>query len=834
MAKEMEPSSSTGEHATCPLPKTHRRLIEAHLLWHQTLDKYHDPEAFRANLNATIEALRNVTFVLQNEKAAFDRFDDWYTPWQDQLKSAAPAKWLHDARTTVVHQGDLESDSTAEVRLITWRDEVLIKMPVPAGLPSSLILKNLPLLDLLRQAETPAADAKYAAIAIERRWSTAGLGGQELLDVLAKAYGLVSEVVLDAHFHLRRSKCISHETDHPDFCSTYHRTGTLECMAIGAERRTKLFQMATGHPYTPEHARSILPPEPIDADRRYGFAREDGITALDQIDPLRYAEKVLYRAKRILQRDRCHQRMMFIRDGKGQWHTNALVATDRTEKHLLMRLAAQFIESKGCDALVEVGEVWYAPWKSMRGLDLDRIQDAEGRRELLFVQVATRQGISRRYLTPFSRGTFGGIKLGETEQKDGEFPAYLEPVLDVWRRQGFVRLADGKVMPQLWQPDALDTCFCGGPSRFAECCKRHLPRNPASRAEIQTAMAASDFGKAEALAKADLAQYVIWIKRHTAHTVHVADDLHRKLVDIDICALEDLIETMESCMEANGTVELFLPKIRHLAGIIGVPRISMRLVALASHRLLKSGKIEEAILELDVLGDLNKVDDAVALVTAANVLDIPTERRRTLLERASSVAIGSREKWSAQFDLAEVTFKLGQRDAALAIIDSITSESIQENAGVQTEALMIRWKMTRTDADFESFSSAIDRENIESRKRYGAILINEGMYNDAQQLLEADRNSGDAVAMLLLADALIRGAKGASARNILLGVEQDQLPGALRHAYALAAGNLALACKDEEIRQLAIAAIRGLPDWANQNGLCELLKDLENSGSCPQ
>jgi hypothetical protein len=48
--------NSADKYVRCPLPQTHRRLIEAHLLWHQTLDRYSDPEAFRANLNATIEA----------------------------------------------------------------------------------------------------------------------------------------------------------------------------------------------------------------------------------------------------------------------------------------------------------------------------------------------------------------------------------------------------------------------------------------------------------------------------------------------------------------------------------------------------------------------------------------------------------------------------------------------------------------------------------------------------------------------------------------------------------------------------------------------------------
>jgi hypothetical protein len=112
------------KYNSCPIPKTHRRLVEAHLLWHQTLDNYHNVESFRANLNATIQALRNITFVLQSEKNIIPQFDTWYSQWQSRLKADPTSKWLIDARNTVVKQGELESHSTAEVRLVTWRDQV--------------------------------------------------------------------------------------------------------------------------------------------------------------------------------------------------------------------------------------------------------------------------------------------------------------------------------------------------------------------------------------------------------------------------------------------------------------------------------------------------------------------------------------------------------------------------------------------------------------------------------------------------------------------------------------------------------------------------------------
>jgi len=74
------------DYQHCPLlPLT--PLAEAHLLWHQALTNYQEPDAFRANLNATIQSLRNVTFALQSEKHSVANFEEWYSKWQVRLAS---------------------------------------------------------------------------------------------------------------------------------------------------------------------------------------------------------------------------------------------------------------------------------------------------------------------------------------------------------------------------------------------------------------------------------------------------------------------------------------------------------------------------------------------------------------------------------------------------------------------------------------------------------------------------------------------------------------------------------------------------------------------------
>lgn len=833
MVQQASPSSPDDKYGRCPIRETHRRLAEAHVLWHQTLDNYDNPEVFRANLNATIEALRNTTFILQSEKAAFDAFDEWYGAWRTRLGEHSAAKWLKDARTTVVHQGELESQSSAEIRLVSWRDEVLGRFNVAARATPSQILQDKRLRDLLDHHVGAAEGGKEFAIAIERRWSTPELGGNEILETLAKVYSVISDLVLDAHLHLRQCGCIPNESDHPDFGTIYHRTGTLECMVMGAEKRTRIFELATGNELQPMRtpAPPLSPGEGAYAARRYGFDKAEMVPSWEKLNPVRLAERILYRAKRILCRDKSHSRIMFVRDGKGDWYANYLVAQDREEKHLLMRMVANLVESRGCDAIIEVAESWAAPVKYASQIGQGGVEGLKERGEVLNVFVGTRDGFGRMYTTPFTRGRFGGIKLGDTRMQDGWSGLYyLAPVFGVWRRQGLTQTSDGRRVPKVWEPDPMDICFCGGPRRFGECCGPHIPLRRDLHEAFIEAMAASDFNRAEALARAYLAQYVIWVKQHTVPTMNVAPGLHEKIVNIDVMALNEIIDWLQESLEANGNSGLFVPQLQHLASVIGVPRLSMRLVALGCRWLFAEGRIEEAVLELDGLGSLDKVDDTVALVTAFHILDPSPQRAEELLTRASSVAACDEEKWAAQILLAESLLSRRENAKALAVVESILAESQGpgDRLGPPTEALILHWRITKADRDFHPMMEAVRRSKGSKRTHFAAMMIDAGLYAEAEELLEPMVKSGELVSTLLTVDARTRSGNAESAPRLFETVDRKRLPKKYLYPYAVAAAHLAIACKDDGIRELAIVALREVSASRKADeGVQELLRILQ-------
>ena len=162
----------------CPVPETHRRLAQAHQLWHQVEASYQTPNVFAANLNAAIEALRNVTFILQKEKRAISDFDSWYPTWQARLKDDPLLFALHRARNIVVKERDLQAHSRAQVSILNWQRLPLVEFDVPPAKPTEQIISQF----LETVPPLPIVDAEV--LAIERRWVAKEFPDQEILEVL--------------------------------------------------------------------------------------------------------------------------------------------------------------------------------------------------------------------------------------------------------------------------------------------------------------------------------------------------------------------------------------------------------------------------------------------------------------------------------------------------------------------------------------------------------------------------------------------------------------------------------------------------------------------------
>lgn len=417
--------SSESNEDGCPIPNTHNRLEQAHRLWHQALEQYDDPDGFRANLNATIEALRNVTFMLQSEKHAVPGFDAWYEPWQTRMKSDPIMKWLCGARTTVVHKSDLEIASKAHGEIHNNLTLANFISPLPPLMSTAsmcrLVEENLP--------EPFASNRKDVVLTLERRWSVEDLPDHELLDALAHAYGVLSQITKEAHALSGRSfKTVAHEGN-----AYFEGDGRLPCMVTTKESRIVRVSLYDSRPLI--HSVETQSTTRVEGERaadRYKL-RGTNWNARSR-DPFEVAESILPLAKTILIRDKYHSRIVFLLTPVG-WTTLSIQSEDRAEKYTMIRIVAEEIKKRRAVALVDVGEVWIAPEEEVRKGRMP--ENVRTRKEALQITVATSDGKFRQYTTVFRRTIFRKIKLADTTTRtEAEvIPFYLAPIFEVWGKQ---------------------------------------------------------------------------------------------------------------------------------------------------------------------------------------------------------------------------------------------------------------------------------------------------------------------------------------------------------------------------------------------------------------
>lgn len=186
-------------HQVCTIPNTHDKFEEAHYFLHMMINNYHHEDGFRFNMNAFIQALRNITFALQSEKRNIPNFDTWYEEKQQWMKASPLLKNFVEGRNVVVKRGNLAIKSEAHIGLFRYRKSKLgMVMPVNPFLSSE---------DLLRNAEKHfigfLIDEEHSAIGEQlgllRKWVVEDFGEDEVLQLCFEAWRMIGQLVTEAH-----------------------------------------------------------------------------------------------------------------------------------------------------------------------------------------------------------------------------------------------------------------------------------------------------------------------------------------------------------------------------------------------------------------------------------------------------------------------------------------------------------------------------------------------------------------------------------------------------------------------------------------------------------
>ena len=102
----------------CPFTNAEKRLRDSAEFWKQAEASYQEPSEFVRYTQATIVALRAVTFVLQSAKRRIPEFDAWYAGWQEKMRQDPVLRWLKETRNNIDKVGDIEPASKLHLTFV--------------------------------------------------------------------------------------------------------------------------------------------------------------------------------------------------------------------------------------------------------------------------------------------------------------------------------------------------------------------------------------------------------------------------------------------------------------------------------------------------------------------------------------------------------------------------------------------------------------------------------------------------------------------------------------------------------------------------------------------
>lgn len=412
----------------CPIPKTHARLTQCHGMWHEALEAYSDPDAFVGHLNALIQGLRNVTWVLQKELRHHEGFNEWYADQQKAMKSDLRMKWLVSARNEIEKEGDLDACSVAHVRVIAgWLGGPVTEMDIEPTTEAHEIARKV------QVAGLPPRVMHEGILEVERRWTIEELAGDEILDVLAHCYGVLTQVIIAAHEQWGGSFQLC-PLGGGEICAGMsrrpHPSGRVPCMVAGRSSRTVRRDLESGAlvdvGVMTRSGPEIAPEEIID---RYGPFELDGPPSGEGV--FAAAEMFHKAGRKFLVKDEYLLTVVWLfRDGH-PLRQIALEPEDQRQKYLSVERVAEEVDRLGANELIFTTELWEA-----LALDPedDRAQlrpaEREDRREAMATFALRRGGECRVWHSAMER-TNDGIQLGKIRTHE-EAPLFLTPIIKVW------------------------------------------------------------------------------------------------------------------------------------------------------------------------------------------------------------------------------------------------------------------------------------------------------------------------------------------------------------------------------------------------------------------
>lgn len=179
------------------IPPSLKKYDEAEYFLKVAIENYHNPNEFQFNLNAFIQAFRNITFMLQSEKDKPVGFDEWYTKKQEEMRNHEILRKFVNARNIVVKNDTLSHRSKVQVGLFRGR-----KMKLSYNHDINPMTDTKEVLEIGKSHFIGfILDKDHSAIGeqigVERTWIVEELGDKEVISICFEALKFMKKMLFE-------------------------------------------------------------------------------------------------------------------------------------------------------------------------------------------------------------------------------------------------------------------------------------------------------------------------------------------------------------------------------------------------------------------------------------------------------------------------------------------------------------------------------------------------------------------------------------------------------------------------------------------------------------
>ena len=394
-----------------------KRLFDAQTHWRRAEASYFSPDEFRISINACIQELRNVTFVLQNNKRKISGFDEWYLPWQKKMRANRSLKWLVQARNRIVKQGDLEINSILRISVGSYIEEEIPFFELSLD-PK---LTNEDIYQIASKSGLPNEVFNKSYVKIERRWVDIENPEYEMLDLLGSCWLSIAQLLNDAPDQIINKENRKIEWDR-----------VPPCMHSGSESRSIWMKVQNDNLIPVEMDLNEIEPADIDETKtKYS----DSPLFNDSEKPNNFiglCEHFFKQAMYFLKKDgyHIHLVMLFVENKPAQ--ILELRNEDQADKYRTFRLVASEVEKIGADSFIMISEIWEAPFDPAH--PYQHAVESPFKTEALSLIGASEQGEGISFIAQFTRHEdeieFGTVLRGNIVGINS-----ILPILSVWKNK---------------------------------------------------------------------------------------------------------------------------------------------------------------------------------------------------------------------------------------------------------------------------------------------------------------------------------------------------------------------------------------------------------------